>query len=228
MWQHDGPEPKKAVGWVVFLDVFGFRAMLDARDGAELQGQLARCRVRMFGMPEWKDSPPHVYTLSDSVFLLYEVPSPVEKLPVLKRCREDVEELLGIFAEEKLPLRGGISFGEVIFGPFVLIGQPVARAVEYEGRLPVPLVLLPAKELADAAGEGIVWLPNMTDIDLKDAHLMHGVLLSPSPIDPLIGLAEEELLETRIHGPYHVAKAWSETLSRLQLVKEERDDFAQR
>lgn len=228
MWQQEGSEAKKATGWVVFLDVFGFGAMLVDRDSAEIQGQLARCRDRMLQMPAWEDDAPNVYAFSDSVFLLYEVASPVEKLQVLKRCREDVEELLGIFADEKLPLRGGISFGEVNFGPFVLIGQPVARAVEYEGRLRVPLVLLPAKELGDAEAGGIGFLPKMEDVELKDGHLMHGVLISPIPIDSLIELADEEFLETRIHGPYHVASVWKEVLSVLRRVREERDDFAQR
>jgi hypothetical protein len=210
-------------GWVVFLDVFGFGAMLHDHDYAATQDRLIGCRERLLDLPGWRESPPSIHSFSDSTFLFYEVTAAKDKLPILRRCKEDIEQVLGIFAESELPLRGGIAYGSVAFGTGSIVGEAVARAVRYESSLRIPLVLLPAREVIgeDSHGE-IGWLPEMTDIELKEGQLIHGGLIFPRPLEVLTRLATQRYESYKIWGPYDVAKAWHQVLVELKAVSQRR------
>lgn len=221
MHDEQGESSPDRQGWVVFLDVFGFTAMLDSQEIEDTHRRLTTCHKRMSNLPTWSTDPPLTYLLSDSVFLLYLVPTPETKFQVMRRCIQDVEEVLGVFAQDDLPLRGGIAYGKVRTGPLTLVGQAVARAASYEASFPLPLVLLPAREIL---GESCTtdWVPEMTDVGLKNGQLMLAHTVFPKPLEALTDLATRRYEESRIWGPYDVANAWHQVLEEIRSLVEKR------
>ena len=145
---------------------------------------------------------------SDSVFLFYQVTDNKNHLVVLQKCIDDLITLMGIFVKEELPLRGGMAYGDVIAGQNILIGKPVIRAVQNEGLIDAPLILLPASELLDNSLLMYGHRPKLEDIDLKNNESMRGKLISSFPKDDYIELILKKYEHYVVNGPYQIAPKW--------------------
>ena len=135
-------------GWVVYLDVYGFAAMVDTDANAAIVARsLSTCHKRSIEFLTSGELVPEIYMFSDSVYLFYPVLERRHKYnPVLETCFLQVRKVLDIFTDDRLPLRGGIAYGNVWRSKIVLIGPPIARAHSNEARIRAPVVWLPGDE----------------------------------------------------------------------------------
>lgn len=196
---------QRCEAWVVYMDIYGFKSMVMSQEIKLLTRKLLDVRSDAIKSVVRIDQIPIVYLLSDSIFLVY----PVDKNNVktkssqLQRCIEDAAEVLSKFAECQLPLRGGISFGEVCYGSHTLTGKAVVSAVQNETLVSAPLVVLPAKEI----GQGIL-VRGFKLYPVKPHGLMKLKLVFPQPCDEFYRLVHTNLTKYVVEGPYDVAQAW--------------------
>lgn len=202
-------------GWVVYLDVYGFTALVKGGNPTQIHERLLQCETEITRI--LRRSAVKKFTFSDSTLLFFPAVQK-KKLVVLKRCLELVAVVMGVFIRKHLPLRGGISYGSVTLGEGLLIGEPVIHAVQYESIVNGPFVLLPAKELAqyNPLTSFNPDLPPIILITLNDGNCMSGTLVCPFPREDLANLASEQFMHHSVHGPFTVAKMWKDTLDLLR------------
>jgi hypothetical protein len=199
--------------WVVYLDVFGFKAMLDSSSADDLCARLGQGHELLKRQIDGREPRVHSRLISDSIFLIYEVDSPTNAATVLKHCLEDLPWLMSTFVNLKLPLRGGMARGEIHLEDDLLVGRPVARAVKYESMIAAPFVFLPRLELKDLGGHepsGVAPIP------VKGGGLVSGLLVRPHPSDGLVRLAREAAQHHLTYGPPDIARIWFEALSVIE------------
>ncbi len=208
------PDVRTLQGWAVFLDVYGFRAMVRESGARALASALALCHDQMECRLGWAGAEPLRLKFQDSLLLFYDV-APCDEancLDALQRCVGDVQQILAMFAQQGLPLRGGMAFGKAEHNGSFLFGPAPERAVEYEAMLPGPLVLLPARELLPDSnpptGHLPVAAPRMREIRVKGGGLVIGALLRPTPMDGFLASVRESFRKYGLWGPPEVARAW--------------------
>lgn len=203
-------------GWVVYLDVYGLKAMMKERQYLGLAERLSKCYSEVKCKLPWDESQPVYLNFQDTVMLFYSVDAShdEDKFSVLQRCLGDVQEILVIFFQAEFPLRGGIAYGEVAYNANLLLGSAVERAIQYEKEVAAPLVLLPAKEYVEMSDNASTCLssvaPRVQDVALKDGGFLYGILLHPRPVDGFVKFIREKYRHHGLYGPPEVAKAWGE------------------
>lgn len=197
-----------SIGWVIFLDVYGFTDLAE-RDCKGTIRRLHSC-YRDIRRLEWTGQPPKTFTFSDSTYLFYEARGQTHKIRVIEKFVTDIERIMSIFADQCLPLRGGCAYGEVAMSRTSLVGEPLARAYRYEGMVPAPLVLLPQQEVMNRRRPDYLHYaaPKMTKVHLKGGGIMNGKLIHPFPLDGFVKLVQQQLKRCSIWGPPSVAQAW--------------------
>ncbi|MGD0165879.1 MAG: hypothetical protein ABSC51_01120 [Gaiellaceae bacterium] len=116
------------------------------------------------------------------------------------------------FVELDFPLRGCITFGDVIRQDDLLVGAPVIRAVRGEAMIEAPFVVLPARETV-----GCLLKPNRDyGITVSGNGLMAGYIVTPAPIYPLHDLARRKLEKYALEGPHSIASVWRSALSFIE------------
>jgi len=203
-------EPTEAEAWIVYADVFGFKQLVHAEGSQSTHVRLADCQRKMAAALELSQGRPRIYTFSDSFFLLYPTPSQDDKNHILRQCLDDVRSVMQIFVLCDLPLKGGMAYGHVSYNRSSLVGDAVARAVEYESLVPAPLMLLPAMEFASETPpfHFDVITPLRGGIDLVNGGWMEGHVVLPSPVDDLASMIAAKILNHGVKGPFRVAKQW--------------------
>lgn len=203
---------QKKIGWVVFLDIYGFKAIIENSDIEEILEKLSECNCKINTIVSAIEPIPTIYSLSDSIFLFYpvEIPS-LQRISILTKCIIDLQKIMLEFIAKDFPLRGGISFGEVSFGSNYLIGKPVINAVKYEQQIPAPFVWLPACELTKAEDGTTIpiihgFMPEK--IDLKNNQALLGVLIYPQPHGDFLCMVEKKCTHYGLYGPPEVAFSW--------------------
>lgn len=216
-------------GWVVYLDVYGFAASVeDEKQMMAVTRRLVRALAKLDEGVVWAGRIPRRLAFSDSLFLFYPARRGQTRTDALQDCVADVEQVMRVYADESLPLRGGLAFGNVVYGQGLLVGAPVVRAHRYEGLMPAPLALVPKKEMIDPRHPTkFDWEVLTEKLSLKDGMVMDGMLVMPSPIEWFATLVDRKLGEHAISGPYDVALAWMKARefirNRISLWRRESD-----
>ena len=214
--------------WVVYLDVYGFSAMVKGGMSAELQERLIRTHKKARKLVK-RNSPDATYIfISDSTCLVYPAPENSNRLANLDRCAEDVSEIMTLFLEEGLPLRGSAAFGEVAYGDRILVGRPVLRAVSLEKSIPFPLVVVPLSELYPS-GKSPTELDNwgrftLQKIAVRPTGQLHALIIFPSNLDSFAEKVRRLLDRYLTFGPPEVAVAWALASEHLQAHFHSLDD----
>ncbi len=126
--------------WVGFFDVFGFTTMVKNVGYEKLSVRLEECHRKIFKLMQSRNDQSSLYIFSDSVFLSYSVADKQKRLEDLTKCIDYMRNILDIFVECELPLKGGLAYGPVLHGEKQLIGEPLVRAVTYGKMIDVPMV----------------------------------------------------------------------------------------
>jgi len=198
---------KNALAWVVFIDVYGFSNMVSSEDNYKVYQYLElTCRLVSDEISNFTHKP-LIYTFSDCMFMVFLVDSEYDKFIVFDSCEKFTSAAMSLFVDNDLPVRGGVSYGEIIYSSNVLIGNPVVRAVKYESIILEPVVIVPSKELKTSGNVGGM-IPTPTEIFLKDGGLLSGVTIMPCPIDKFRRMVADKLARHSVEGPPLVAKAW--------------------
>src|SRR4051794_15441933 len=140
----DGP-----LCWVTYMDIYGFRAMVKA---AELNKSLAVLKTRLLLVEndlKKRSRPTVTFKISDSFFFVHQVRGSNVKA-ALDECIYDIRCAIDVYIRHDFALRGGVAFGPVAWGSNFLVGDAVARSVEYEKLAGSPMVIVPEYELVRA------------------------------------------------------------------------------
>ena len=206
-------QSKAREAWVVFLDMYGFSAMVESCPTKRLFRAINMAHKQVKDKVCQHQYVPELFFLSDSMFLIYSVAKPEDKWPVVHHCLECLPEIIYIFAENGFPVRGGIAFGEVQFSADILVGLPVVQAVLYEKLSPIPCVLLPVRELLQGKDCDDPLVKDVDLLTLRDGSLMAGRVIYPRPIEGFLKLANSKVRKYSVTGPYNVAKVWFDALN---------------
>ena len=200
-------------GWLVFLDVYGFKAMMKESSTSVLTSKLNSCHSVVEKKIDWNGNGPINFFIQDSIFLFYPVDEENDKYLMLQKCITDVENIMDIYYKDNLPLRGGIGYGDITYSKNTIIGDVLIRVLEYESEILAPLVFLPASEYVDKIENGkeyfSVAVPIPKTIKLKSG-IRYGTMLLPSPTDGFKDFVCEKCKETALNGPAKVAEAWKQ------------------
>jgi hypothetical protein len=199
----------------VFLDVYGFSAMVEREMSAPIQKRLIDAHKKARRLIKNR-SPETIYLfISDSTCLVYPVPHRTDALACLDQCAADVSEIMDLFFKSGLPVRGAAAFGEVAYGDNILVGRPVLRAVNLEKSLPFPLVAVPLHEIYPSGrkrSELEEWgRCTLHQIAVRPEGKMHALLIFPSELDEFAQYVEGTLDDCLTTGPPAVASAWALT-----------------
>lgn len=210
--------------WVAFLDIYGFKSILKDTDKFidELSKKIIASHKEVSKILSKINSPAELFVFSDSMFLAYPVNSAdnEDKKNKFRWCVEDTAKVLDIFSKKKLPLRGGIAYGNACLKKNLLIGEAVVRAVHYEESVPCPAVFLPKKELRLCFGDSIpTHKLNFNDIKLKQGGITKATLIFPNPVDAFFSLIVEKYKKHIIDGPPVIAQTWKEALDYINEYK---------
>ena len=199
---------KKSNCLIVFLDVYGFKAIVGSKDSIDISNNLCEGYAKIYSFLQTQEYIPKLYILSDSIFLCYPIENQTEKLLIVQKCIDDVKNIMGIFLEINLPLRGGIAYGEASYNDTLLVGKAVVKAVEYEGYIPAPLVLLPEREVIEnLTGNESGVPPEFKVINTKSGKIS-GKIIMPFPIENFANAINAKLEKHLRDGPPEVAAAW--------------------
>lgn len=202
----------KKSGWLAYVDVYGFVSMLEAKKDEALSRQLSKCHEELSRLPLWDANPPHICIFSDSMFIFYPVlgNEAEEKFEVMQRCIDDVGDIMALFADKGLPLKGGIAYGELSVGENLLVGSAVVRAVQYEKMIGMPVVILPVRELLEKQSETVIVMnaPPLQIVTLKNGDILEAHVILPEHLEEFQVLARKRYDHHKCWGPYDVAKAW--------------------
>lgn len=222
--------PKETDAWVAYLDVFAFSSTVAERESSKTLKKLQNCWKRIWSEVLDEEDKPLVYRFSDSVFIIYPVtprddedPTDDLKYDRLKVCMEDVSCIMDIFIDQALMLRGGIAYGPVRCTDDIVLGEPVVRAVNYEKWAPIPMVLLPKREVTEKPEEriaknGIVF----ERLVLKKGWSMLGTYVFPYRSQECLDHVERMFEKHAHEGPFDHATVWHKTLKQVRsLVKRE-------
>ncbi|MFA5056225.1 MAG: hypothetical protein WC562_08700 [Dehalococcoidia bacterium] len=215
------------VGWTAFLDVFGFKGLEIEKGLPQLNEILNHSHSEAQKHLTERETIPRVYLrLQDSLLLLYPCNPQDEdsRVDVMQQCIGEIREVMAIFSDCEVPLRGGIAYGKVIYNENSITGKPQERALLYESVAPAPLVLMgarecmpdPEKQTHDCVKEYLSpAFPRFQEIKLKKKNTvrdgcMMGALFYPSPRDNFLRMVHDKYLYHGTWGPPEVAVAWSE------------------
>lgn len=208
---------QKTQGWVVTLDVYGFSNEVELLGPSEMFEKLLACYRHIeedvltdLATKRRKDYV-RMYCFSDSLFLYYMTNANKSKAILIDEVIIDVREVMGIFMEHNLALRGGIAYGPVYCNDTLIVGTPIIRSHQYESSVPAPMVMLPLSEVHDMA----FWNQslNITDIViLKNGSPIAGLLIHAFPTETFIAFVKKQCNKYLTLSPHKPApaKAWLE------------------
>jgi hypothetical protein len=219
-------EEKKVVisqGWIVYLDIFGFSNLVEVDYSKNIDGlynKLEKCHKNLFEiLSRLTKISTHVHIFSDSIFIFFPVEKYVYRFKILQKAIEATSQILTVFFRNNLPLRGGISFGQVKIGKNSIVGIPIIEAYKTEQNLRCPLVFL-KKKFIDPENKFIGDLPSCDqNIKLKDGRLK-GLLVTPSHKEEFIRYVSSQWEKYAMEGPPSIAESWWEALNFIEINKE--------
>lgn len=198
----------------MYLDVYGFSAKVEAGLTPVVQRDLVATHKKARQLVRAR-SPQTVYSfISDSTCLVYPVSDQTEMMSELDRCASDVSRIMDLFFERDLPVRGCVTFGEVVYGDNILVGKPVVRAVKMEEALPFPLVVVPLREVySPETGRSELddWGRHTLadDVVVRPEGRMSAYLIFPSLLDEFGRYVADNLKQRLTFGPPNAALGWA-------------------
>ena len=199
--------------WVAFLDVYGFTALLEKNDFLTLHENLLKGHE--FIKTRINDNPnARVFYFSDSIFLIYKIDEPNEKGKILNILINDIRKIMGCFIELELPLRGALSYGEVVYSENVVVGKPIVTAYQTELKVPCPLFFIPSCEIEDTEHK-LRDLSQDNILKLKKEIPKYGRFVCPFPIEEYYDSVRKYFHNYAKNGPDEPAKAWGKALEYL-------------
>ena len=206
---NEGSTLTTAIGWVVYLDVYGFAHLLTERP--ELLHDMDLCLAETWRRVEQDLIPPIVRTFQDSLILFYPVADEEERFIIMRRCLDALEELLVVFFHRELVFRGAIAYGEVSFNSIGLVGPAFLRAYQAEQAILAPLIVMLAIEYwDDDLNQPSYQGPIVQVVHYKDGGERFGALFHPYPRDGFVDFVHKQRTHYLLHGPSKVAEAWNE------------------
>lgn len=190
--------------WVGYFDIYGFKALV-AEQRNDLGGLAQKLQDTYDEVSKVLLPDTAIFRISDCFFITCPQTQD-DPLNSLLSVQRQVEELLRVYSERELPLRGGLAFGEVYAKGDVLIGSAVAKAYEYEQLVPCPVVVIPAREIRESKIPLTKWKAS-EDIATRDG-IIAATLWKPRPIQDFYNLTVRMYRKYRVGGPASVAKAW--------------------
>jgi hypothetical protein len=208
--------PESTVGWLAFLDVYGFSSLVTGTDNSQVAGSLLKIHDKIL---DHLARLGHHQFFSDSIFLFAEHDrhNHDSSDESLKRIISSVRDVISEGVNLNLFFRGSVAYGQITIGPGIILGTPILRAVQREQSLAYPTVVIPVAELRLGSPE--ITLPT-TIVETKSGILDAAVIL-PSARANLKEKAVQRASETRVTGPDTVALAWERYvhfLSRLSAL----------
>ena len=196
-------------GWFVYLDVFGFSALVEEHRPEALAAKLVKAHdeARKYLKRRSRQGVKY-FAISDSICVTYPV-NEQDFLRTLEQCIEDISRIMSIFVRRDLPLRGGVSFGKYVERANIVVGIPVLNAVGLEKLLPFPLVIIPAKEIYQGKTIDNLadWTINPVSVKIKNG-LIRGALIYPEELDIFLYYVDKKVTKHATDGPPEVAAMW--------------------
>lgn len=203
------------VGWLAYMDVYGFSSMVEKANNAHIAETLLAIHKKAEDKLETLD---HFQFFSDSIFLFkaHETTLGGASEESFMAVLDVARAIINAAVRQNMFLRGSLSFGEVVIRPNIILGKPILRAYRREQTLRFPVVIVPESEL-DAGGVGQI-LP-VHAIETKDG------LVSAAPILPhsrtgYIAKIQSNLREIAKTGPDQVALGWQGYLEFVEKMNE--------
>ena len=212
-----GPSAQETEAWVAFLDIYGFtNSVLQSEKKRTLPDTFDTLRGAHAEFAKKRGSLPKTFFLSDNVFFVRHVNG--DNFAQFQALLADIRVFIDAFIKRKLPIRGGVSFGNVMIGPNLLVGSCVSRAVDYEKTIHAPLVIVPEIELAHAKVLGFAAPRTELVVQLPDRSfgLLNGLVVRPGNYARYKQYALEEYRNLRTVGPPRAALAWKQALDILE------------
>lgn len=211
------------VGWLAYLDIYGYSALLEhfLRDGQRLSAivhQLVEAHTTCSRVLGQSSANVECYSFNDSLLLFAGEDTSDDRYDRLADMLEAVSMVQRIFLGYELPIRGGISHGEVVFNPPFILGLPLLQATNYEKEIEAPLVLLPAKECLQDNGKLSPLAPQMRPLPVRSGDML-GTVVIPDSFDLILDLTQKFHFQYALSGPPLIAAAWRvayETLLGIQ------------
>lgn len=202
------------------MDIYGFSAMVRSGLTPTLQTKLVGVHQKARRLLK-ANSPDTTYSfISDSTCLVYPVHSVHAKMDILDRCADDLARIMDVFFRADLPVRGCITYGEVVCSDNIIVGRPVLRAVEFEKSIAFPLTVVPLREVY-AAGARRSALDDwgrftVEQIAVRPEGHAYAHIIFPSQLDEFGVYVERKVEMHLISGPAPVAMAWMLTRKYLE------------
>jgi hypothetical protein len=139
---------KSFVGWIAYLDIYGFRSHLESDFFPETEDDLLKLHEKL-SQNHTFNSASSYFMFSDSIALWNDASSNPEKR--LEHFIERIAITQNIAAEFGFLLRGSLAYGRILLAPNYILGDAYLRAYSFESKSLVgPDVVIPETELESA------------------------------------------------------------------------------
>jgi hypothetical protein len=198
--------------WVTYLDIYGFRATVKAFEANNDVGVLHKSLALVESDLNKKKRTAVTFKISDSFFYVHEVRD-LDVKGALDECMYDIRCAIDVYIHHDFALRGGVAFGPVAWGPSFLVGDAVARAVEYEKLAGSPMVIVPGRELVKA---GVAqFARDIVDLEAEGGGIFSAMIVTPRRPTQLRKFAEKKYKRLRFEGPPRAALQWKQLYALL-------------
>jgi hypothetical protein len=192
------PKKKKRTAWVAFIDIYGFRGLLFDENLSKVSQELNafHTRVHQFlNLPHDQSPSNHLKVASASFsdsFVLAVDAEPQDNI-ALQCFIERLSKIIKAGAEQGFLFRGAAAFGNVVSGPYHILGEAYLRAYRYESEiLQGPIVVIPKSEFARARLEQ-QYVSEFTELVVKDGSVETVLELSHADWEQAHKIARENL-----------------------------------
>jgi hypothetical protein len=190
--------------WVSYLDIYGFREMVRSAELAGRVKQLYDNLTRAEDSIRRKNRTTITFRISDNFFYIH--PIKKDHREAFDECLYDIRLAIDAYIHQGFPLRGGVAFGQVAWGPQSLLGDAVSRAVSYEKLAGAPIVIVPERELI--LGQVARFARNTVDLEDEGNGIFSAMVVVPRRRTELRRFAESKYKRLRYEGPPRAAKQW--------------------
>ena len=164
------------------------------------------------------------YHFSDSTFIVYELFND-DPMQTYSAIISQISSISSFYTDQKLPLRGSLSFGKIIYGDNIVIGKPVVKAVSNEQLPAAPIFWTPYEELPSSIAD--TFLSEITEEDLSKHTIQTktpdykrlGRIIWPHPVGDFFKFVSKNRLHYMLKGPSGPAIAWDRAYNLLIELK---------
>ncbi len=200
---------QKGNAWLVYIDIYGFSALVRSRGAAKIYKDLADCVHEIEKITKKNNFV--VQVLSDSIFITC-FESEKYDSDTFSTYFQCIREAQDILIDKDFIPRGAFAHGEIFKSLSVIVGEPVIRAVRAEEQIELPCVYIPGIETSKIPMK----FKNQRVLPMKNGGSSIGLPCLPVTLSKLVSLIEKNLELSLIEGPFTVATALSQLKSLLK------------